>query len=149
MKKMVSIMVILSFLPFIFNSSLYADFSSYKKWAWPLLGVSALAIYGSTYFHGKAKEAFTEAETLHDEYLAVPKGAANSVFEEKYEAYEDKYEEGKSNQTYYLLCLGGGVLALAGSIFLLAYNPSSEKVSIGYNMNYVSQCNDLHMNYRF
>ncbi|MDD5065422.1 MAG: hypothetical protein PHF84_00095 [bacterium] len=151
MKKIISFLLIISILAFIFEPSQVkaGGLSFGKGWAWPLLGVSVLAGFGANYLRNKAISLNDDADTLYSEYMAVPQGQPNDVFEKKYEAYEDKLAEAEGMRTYYLICLGGSILTLAGAIYLFTYKPSSKIVSFGYQTDYKNQSNDVFVKVRF
>ena len=149
-KKCFIIFLVVNFCIFIFDVSKVQTATSYKKYAWPLLGVSLLAGYGSTYLRKNAIQKYDDAEILYQEYLAIPSTEKNNeVYEKKFELYEDKYGEAKQMRTYYILCMSGAVLAFAGSIFLFFYNPSSKMINVGYNIDYNHGYNDLHLKIKF
>lgn len=143
-------LVLFFFSFYIINTTpLYA--SSYKKWALPLLGVSLIAGYGAYYTYGKASDKYDEAENIYNnEYLTIPQGQPNEVFEQSYEKYENKLSEAKTMRTYYLICSAGAVLAFAGSIVLYFFIPSSnESVNVGYNIDYKENTNNLFIKAKF
>ena len=153
-KKFFVILLIIIFSIFIINIRTgYTD--SGKKWALPLLGASLLAGGGAYYLRKNAKEKYEEADKLYDAYVNISEKGTdgnpypNDVYEKAYEKYEDKFAEAKQMETYTLMCLGGGVLALAGSVFLFL-KPSSNKImNIGYNIDYKNKFNDLFLNVKF
>jgi len=73
----------------------------------------------------------------------------NAIFEEKYEAYEDKYAQATQMRTYYLICGGGAILCFTGGMFLMFYNPSPKKMNFGYNFDIQRNRSDLFFEYRF
>lgn len=121
-----------------------------RIWALPAFGLAVLAGVGAGYFRKEALSLHDEAEGIYREYLAIPQGQPNEVFELKYEAYQEKLAEAEGRRTYYLVCMGGGVLALAFGVYILVQGPSSSKsVSFGYNMDIPRRSNDLYMRVRF
>ena|GEM_PF-5191956 len=149
-RKSFIIFLICIFFIFILNLEMAYSQSSLRKWALPLLGVSLIAGYGAIHFQKKANEKYDESETLYQEYLAIPEGQPNEVFEQKYETYENRFADAESLRTYYLLCLGGSALTFIGSIVLWFYNPSSSKlVDFGYNNDFTTGQNDLYIKVKF
>ncbi|MBN1897605.1 MAG: hypothetical protein JW827_02420 [Spirochaetes bacterium] len=146
MKKILAYILIITFTLSI--TPLKPLNGSLKQWALPIMGVGILAGVGAALIRKKALEKYDEAELVWQEYMAIPSGKANEVFETAYEKYQDKYGAAVQYRNYYLIVGGIGLLAVAAGAFLLIWSPK-ENVSVGYNPNFYSMNNDVYLQVKF
>ncbi len=147
MKKILIFGITLCFSFFIVSP--YAYGMSKKLYSIPLFGLSILCGYGANYLYHKSLDKYDEAENKYNEYLSLPDGTSNDIFETKYEEYEDQYAEFKKMQTYYYMALGATILSFGASIYFVLSKDKNSTTALGYRYNYFASRNDIYLIMKF